>query len=165
MMKLKILLIKLGINIYYFDTDSLFVNKPLPDYLIGDGLGQLKDELKGGYIKKAYFLGIKKYGYIDNNEITKSVFSGVERNSLTFNEIESIAKGEIVHKTVSNRFFKDFKSLDISIKSTTLSIKFDTLKIYKNNVYYPIKINISFRTKISFYERLIISRIRLLIKN
>jgi hypothetical protein len=51
-----------GIEIYYFDTDSMFTNKPLPDHLIGDGLGLMKDELKGGYIKKAYFLGIKKYG-------------------------------------------------------------------------------------------------------
>jgi DNA polymerase elongation subunit (family B) len=83
MMKLKILLTSLGIKIYYSDTDSLFTDHPLPDYLIGSDLGQLKDELNGGFIKKAYFLGIKKYGYIDDKDVTHSVFSGVERNSLT----------------------------------------------------------------------------------
>jgi DNA polymerase type B, organellar and viral len=60
MMKLKMLLISLGIKIYYTDTDSFFVDAKLPDYLIGKELGQLKDELNGDFIKKAYFLGIKK---------------------------------------------------------------------------------------------------------
>jgi hypothetical protein len=83
MLEFKILLDKLGIKLYYTDTDSFFVDSELPDYLIGDNLGQFKDELKGNSIKKAYFLGIKKYGYIDNNNVTHSVFSGVPRNSLT----------------------------------------------------------------------------------
>lgn len=29
-------------EVYYTDTDSIFVSKPLPDELIGDGLGQIK---------------------------------------------------------------------------------------------------------------------------
>jgi hypothetical protein len=82
MIELKMLLTKLGLNLYYTDTDSIFVDGKLPEYLIGNELGQLKDELNGGYIKQAYFLGIKKYGYIDDNNVTHSVFSGVERNSL-----------------------------------------------------------------------------------
>jgi hypothetical protein len=48
MLELKMLLNKLGIKLYYTDTDSLFVDKELPTYLIGNELGQLKDELKGG---------------------------------------------------------------------------------------------------------------------
>jgi DNA polymerase elongation subunit (family B) len=83
MIELKMLLIKLGINLYYTDTDSIFVDKELPNYLVGKDLGQLKDELNGKFIKKAYFLGIKKYGYIDENNEVHSVFSGIERNSLS----------------------------------------------------------------------------------
>ena len=74
MMQYKIWLIKLGLKLYYTDTDSMFVDGELPQYLIGNELGKMKDELNGGSIKKAYFLGIKKYGYIDNNDITHSVF-------------------------------------------------------------------------------------------
>jgi hypothetical protein len=48
MLELKMLLIKLGIKLYYTDTDSIFVDKELPQELIGSDLGQLKDELKGG---------------------------------------------------------------------------------------------------------------------
>ena len=152
-----------GINIFYFDTDSIFTDKPISEHLIGDDLGLMKDELNGGIIKKAYFLGIKKYGFVDDSNIVKSVFSGVERNSLTFNEIESIAKGNIILKTISNRFYKDFKSLNISISTSSLSIKFDTFKTLKDNFYYPIKVHISLRNRFSFYERLIISRVRSLI--
>jgi hypothetical protein len=83
MMQYKTLLTKLGLNLYYTDTDSIFIDGELPSQFIGNELGLMKDELKRGLIKKAYFLGIKKYGYIDNNDIIHSVFSGVERNSLS----------------------------------------------------------------------------------
>jgi DNA polymerase elongation subunit (family B) len=48
MMKYKVLLPKLGINFYYTDTDSAFVDGELPQELIGNELGLMKDELKGG---------------------------------------------------------------------------------------------------------------------
>jgi hypothetical protein len=83
MMRYKALLNKLGIQLYYTDIDSIFVDQELPPHLIGDSLGLMKDELKGETILKAYFLGIKKYGYIDQNDSVHSIFSGVERNSLT----------------------------------------------------------------------------------
>jgi DNA polymerase elongation subunit (family B) len=83
MMELKMLLLKLGIKLFYTDTDSIFTDKELPNYLIGKELGQVKDELNGGILKKAYFLGIKKYGYIDNNNNVHSTFSGIKRNSLS----------------------------------------------------------------------------------
>jgi hypothetical protein len=38
---------KLEGELYYVDTDSIITDQPLPDHLIGDGIGQMKDELKG----------------------------------------------------------------------------------------------------------------------
>jgi DNA polymerase type B, organellar and viral len=107
MMELKMLLVKLGIKLYYTDTDSFFVDKELPAYLIGKDLGQLKDELKGGWISKGYFLGVKKYGYLDDNNKTHSIFSGVARNSLNWNEIEQIENGITIVKPSPARFFKN----------------------------------------------------------
>jgi len=49
-----------GYIIYYTETDSIFTNKPLPSHLVGDNLGQMKEELKGKVIKNALFLGNKK---------------------------------------------------------------------------------------------------------
>jgi len=59
MLEFKMLLTKLGIKLYYTDTDSIFIDKDLPQHLIGNELGLMKYELKGGLTKKAYFLGIK----------------------------------------------------------------------------------------------------------
>jgi len=32
-----------GINVYYSDTDSLFIDKPLPNNMVGDDLGKMKN--------------------------------------------------------------------------------------------------------------------------
>jgi len=118
-MDLKMKLINMGYTIYYSDTDSLFINKPLPESFINNELGGLKDELEGMIISKAYFLGPKKYGYqiklSDDSLVDKSVFAGVTRNSLSFNEIEKLAKGDTLHKTKSLQFNRDMEHLNISI--------------------------------------------------
>ena len=57
----------------------------------------MKEELNGKVIQEGLFLGIKKYGYWylddNNNKIEASVFAGVRRNSLTFNEIIVLYNG------------------------------------------------------------------------
>ena len=70
---------KLDPNTLYTDTDSIFTLTPIDPILIGDGLGQMKDEMNGKVIKEGLFLGPKKYGYwyIDEtgNKVDKSVFA------------------------------------------------------------------------------------------
>ena len=166
MMKLKLLLNSLNIKLFYTDTDSAFVDAELPSYLIGDDLGQLKDELKGGYIKKAYFLGIKKYGYLDEKDQTHSVFTGIERNSLTWNEIEQISNGVSITKPSPTRFYKNINNLNIIIKeSLETSINYNTRKTLFNNKYLPITINIKFLIKIDYYLKIIKNRIITALKN
>jgi DNA polymerase type B, organellar and viral len=165
MMELKMLLLKLGIKLYYTDTDSIFTDKEIPNYLIGKDLGQLKDELNGKFIKKAYFLGIKKYGYVDSDNNIHSIFSGIERDSLTWNEIEEIAKGFTIVKTSPIRFYKNFDNLNIIIKNQLkTSIIFNPRKKMFNNKYLPIIINVNFMTKIHYYLKIIKNRIIFFIK-
>ena len=59
MMQYKPLLTKLGLNLYYTDTDSIFIDGELPSQFIGNELGLMKDELKGGLIKKLIFWELK----------------------------------------------------------------------------------------------------------
>ena len=101
------------INVYYSDTDSIFVDKPLPDHLIGKELGQMKDELGGGLIEKAYFFGIKKYAYIDNKAVVKSVFSGIPRNNLSWDDIEKIASKENLITPIPDQFFKSLQRMEV----------------------------------------------------
>jgi hypothetical protein len=102
----------------------------------------MKDELNGLIIKEAYFLGIKKYGYqyidSDNNLITKSVFAGIQRDSLTFDEIIKLSEGNTLIKEIPIRFFKSLKNLDISINGTHISISRSLDKPLINNNYIPL---------------------------
>jgi hypothetical protein len=132
---------KINPNTLYTDTDSAFISESINSNLIGTDLGLMKDELNGNTINEAYFVGPKKYGYYLINELgikkEYSVFSGVPRNSLTFNEVKDIFEGKIITKTINNRFFKSIQTLDITIKDTTISIKNDYNKTLVDNIYYP----------------------------
>ena len=70
--------------------------KPLDPSLLTKEIGKFKDELKGKTIQKVIFLGPKRYGYWfydeNNHRIEKSVYAGVERDSLTFNQIKKLYK-------------------------------------------------------------------------
>ena len=70
---------KLSDSVYYTDTDSIFTDKPLNISEISSELGFMKDELDGNVISKAYFLGIKQYGYCyfdkNSNRVEKSVWA------------------------------------------------------------------------------------------
>ena len=94
----------------YTDTDSIITTDILSDDCIGKDLGQMKDELSGNVIKEILILGCKQYGYyyFDENNVKheKSVWAGVERNSLSFTEIFYMFKGGIINKIVNSRFFK-----------------------------------------------------------
>lgn len=137
---------KLHDNICYTDTDSIFITGDLDDNSIGKDLGLMKDELNGKTINEAYFLGIKKYGYYYYNDagdkITSSVFSGYERDALTFEEVERIANGEVITKTTKPRFFKTMRDLSIEIKPSKISISKCNFKTLQNNIYIPQHIKI-----------------------
>ena len=97
------------------------------DSLIGSELGLMKDELNGATINEAYFLGIKQYGYSyfdkkSNKVVEKSVFAGVDRNSMTLNEIKFLFEGGEINRNIESRFFKSIHNLNITIKPTSITI-------------------------------------------
>ena len=133
--------------VVYSDTDSLFTTDLTPfKHLLSDNLGDFKDELNGLIIKEAIFLGIKQYGfkYLDENgnEITKSVFAGVKRNSLVFEDFESMLNGGEIKINTGNRFIRSMTKLSIQIKPSTIIIKQNTDKKLVNNEYIPLNINL-----------------------
>lgn len=58
MNKVKLDLLEKGILMYYTDTDSLVLNKPLDPSLIGTELGKFKLEY---FVQKGYFISSKTY--------------------------------------------------------------------------------------------------------
>lgn len=71
----------------------------------------------------------------------KSVFAGVKRNSLTFEDITKLHNGEVLKQQVSDRFFKSLTNLNISIKSMEIEVRKTNPKLLYNNFYYPPIIN------------------------
>ena len=123
----------------------------------------MKDELSGGIISKAYFLGIKKYGYQCNDK-DHSVISGVPRNSISFNEIKNIFMGTPLTVNIQSRFYKNNRDMSISIKNTNVTIDNKQNKQLINNNYSPIVVNINnsiFKMKYLNYLSYILNRIKI----
>lgn len=133
--------LKLNNDVIYSDTDSIFTSHPIDPKFIGSDIGLLKDEMGGTIIDKAYFLGLKQYGYTykDSNNIMidKSVWAGVPKDGLSFDIIEKIASGLEHNLVINNRFYRDFTSLDISIRPTNFKIVESKDKKLVGNNYYP----------------------------
>ena len=127
--------------VVYTDTDSFFTTdlKPFLN-MISDKLGDFKDELNGLVIDKAIFLGIKQYGYKyvdrDNKSITKSVFAGVKRNTLSLNDIEDMLHGKELTINNPSRFIRSLSNFSIQIKDFFTTVKQNSDKQLINNEYY-----------------------------
>lgn len=130
--------------VVYSDTDSLFTTDLTPfKHLISDKLGDFKDGL---IIDTALFLGIKQYGfqYTDKSGrlITKTVFAGIKRDSLTFEQLVSLFNGgsiKVVHK---DRFIRSLSNFNIKIKDMESLVRINSDKELVDNEYLPINVNL-----------------------
>ena len=130
-----------NVGLYYTDTDSIIMDKPLPEHLEGKELGQMKNELgPGNTMDIAIFLGNKKYGYVVGNK-SFSVFSGAKRNSIPFIEFIAMTEGDELLKQYDNVFVKDIKNLNISIKPRKITLRKSYDKTLNGNIYMPNHIN------------------------
>ncbi|KAF8269090.1 hypothetical protein EI94DRAFT_1575340 [Lactarius quietus] len=83
---LNFILLDLGIEIYYMDTDSMTIERVLPEELVGNILEQFKLEHK---IDHAYFISPKLYALktLNGENIVKAKGIG---SRLEFNQFESL---------------------------------------------------------------------------
>lgn len=112
-------------NLYYSDTDSLFLDIKLPDGLVSNTeLGLLKYE---GEINQGIFIAPKLYyiEYKDGRIITKG--KGLSTSKLSFNHFISLLKGDSFYLKSNPRVYRNkndytviSKDLDIHLKGTLL---------------------------------------------
>jgi len=120
-------------NLYYSDTDSIVIDKPLPNEFIGKDLGLVKLE---HVIKKAVFLAPKVYGLIDTegNEtikikgVTDEVTSTIHINDLDHLLIKDSSRVFNQHK-----WYKSLIQGNISISDVLYNLKVTSNK--RNAVY------------------------------
>jgi len=95
-----------GINILYGDTDSAYVDQPLPDDLVGDDLGQFK--LEGTY-KDIVFLAPKMYAAITTEGLEVIKVKGVTAKAIKSNNLN--------FDTLKQLLFKDKEIMLNQVKS------------------------------------------------
>lgn len=90
-------------DLYYCDNDSVYTTRILP---CGDNLGDLH---LVGFATRAYFIGCKFYGYIDENSVMKQKTSGFSDDKLNEYDFEQILKGRKVNN--STEIFENWKEI------------------------------------------------------
>lgn len=104
--------------IYYTDTDSIDVDKPLPDEFIGKELGKFKLEYN---FKEAIFLAPKVYGgvYIDDSDNSLKEISKIKgfKNQVSLNSLRSLLnRNESIHLN-NEKWFRNLYEGNIEIKN------------------------------------------------
>ena len=120
------------------DTDSAVLPYPLPDHLVGKGIGQMKLVHK---INSGIFIRKKLYAIIDsdNQEVVKS--SGINPNKLNYNSFENLLKGEYIEVKGTN-FNVNWKDLEIKVVET--KIKLNGLQGKIKTIYNTPDVNFKF---------------------
>jgi hypothetical protein len=102
-------------KLYYSDTDSIVINAPLPESIVGDGLCQLKLE---HIINRAIFLAPKVYGLITESgeEIIK--VKGINHevaSSLHLSDLEQLLIEDSSREFTQEKWFKKVIEGEITV--------------------------------------------------
>ena len=129
-------------KLYNSDTDNIVINKPLPESMVGNELGQMKLE---HVISKAVFLAPKLYGLVEvnGNEIIKA--KGLIKSSikqLTVADFEKLLVKDSSRLITHQKMYKNLFKSNISVLDTIYTIKATSNKrqhVYVNGVFNNTK--------------------------
>lgn len=133
--------IKYANNLYYSDTDSLVLDRPLSEELVGSRLGQFKLEYKA---KEGIFLAPKVYILLlDINETLIKIKGN--KGSMNYDDFNKLLNLNNKHIINHNKWFKDTinNSINIIDMPYTVSITNDPVRrkrisLYKDKIAYNI---------------------------
>ena len=132
-----------GYTLYYSDTDSIDLDKPLPDTFVGPDLGQMK--LEHIFIEAVY-LGPKMYGAITKKDVIVKI-KGL-KNPVSFEQLLSLLKKGAILTSPNQKWYKNMSKSYIQIKDEIYTLSLSESKrqlIYDGNNNSidtkPIKIN------------------------
>jgi len=129
-------------NLFYSDTDSIVIDKPLPSYMVGKELGQFKLEY---ILKRAVFLAPKVYGFIttDNEEVIK--VKGLNKDLLTdihVQDLENLLFIDASKEFNQTKWYKKVIEGEITVTEVAYTLKVTSNKrnpIYIDNVFENTK--------------------------
>lgn len=128
----------LDYTIYYMDTDSLAVNKPLPEKFIGSEIGKFKLEC---VYDRAVFLGPKVYGGVINGS-EKSTIKGI-KDHVPFHLLNILRQKNFDLKITQEKWFRNMAESNILVSNSLirLSLNENKRKLYfdENNILIDTK--------------------------
>ena len=140
---------KLRDRVIYCDTDSvIYTSKPgMYEPQLGEFVGDMTDELNGGYITEFVSNGPKNYGYktSDGNRVVK--VKGFTLNhhtskTITFDTMKDLAlstENKVLKVTDGHKIVKDLKNMKINTVAYTKSYRkvFDKRVLQNDNTSLP----------------------------
>jgi len=120
-------------NLYYTDTDSIYIDKPLDDSFISNELGKMKLE----YIfDEAVFLASKVYGGVIENSSKEIIKIKGFKNKISYDLLKSLLIKDNKLELNQDKWFKNIEEGNITIKNqiyTLIPTENKRQLIYKNN--------------------------------
>ena len=129
-------------NLYYSDTDSVVLDKELPEEMIGNELGQLKLEHK---IERAVFLAPKVYGLMDTDGTKTMKVKGIGHtlaSELGILDLENLLFENSSKNFIQEKWYKKVIEGEITIQDIAYTLKVTSNKrspIYINGIYSDTK--------------------------
>lgn len=125
-------------RLFYSDTDSIVIDRPLHPDLVGSALGQLKLE---HVISRAVFLAPKTYGFITNEGVEIIKVKGVKPENLKdfhVSDLESLLFNDTSLELNQDKWYKKMFEGQITIQDVAYTLKVTSNKrqtIYINNIF------------------------------
>ena len=110
-------------NLYYTDTDSIVVNSPLPEEMVGSALGQFKLEYE---INDAVFLAPKVYAFLASDGTIVKKVKGVAKehvNKLSMKDFSGLLVLESSLLFKQDKWFKDKYAGSIEVAEVAYELK------------------------------------------
>jgi DNA polymerase type B, organellar and viral len=129
-------------KLYYSDTDSAVIDRPLPSFMVGNELGQFKLE---HVITRAVFLAPKVYGLITEKGEEVIKVKGLNKQllpDLHIQNLEELLFIEASKEFTQEKFLKKVISGDITVSEVAYTLKVTSNKreaIYVDNVFTDTK--------------------------
>lgn len=121
-----------GNNCYYTDTDSVIMEKPLPSELVSKAIGDMKLEYSP-FIKNAYFVSPKLYGFIKENGEPEVKAKGVGP-SLNYSQLIELYEGSKV-EIKKKVWLKSYRDLNVKIEDRSITLTGEFTK--REKVFSP----------------------------
>ena len=122
-------------DLYYSDTDSIDISKPLDNKYVGKELGQMKLEYT---FKDAIYLAPKVYGCINSENNEEIIRIKGSKKKVPFNDLKLLLKKDEKYLISQEKWYKDLSNGQIKINNEIYTLMVTSNKreaIYDNNNY------------------------------